>query len=96
MLVRSPRCPKDLELYHFMVTAAKVAFGLHTPPQSLLVGENKVQHSTSHHQQIYHLEVIINALQEAPGLLMPSCVVPPNSYWEVEASHEDTAVAIYL
>lgn len=57
-----------------MVTAAKVAFGLHTPHQSLLVSKNKVQNSTSHH----HLEkeVIINALQKLPGLLMPSYVVP--------------------
>ena len=86
-----PCCPKDLELYHFMVTAAKAALGLHIPHQPLLAGENKVQHSTSPHWLLYHLEkeVIINALQELPGLLMPCCAVPPTDVGVVEVPHED-------
>jgi len=45
--------------------------------QHLLVGENKVQHSTSPHGLLYHLEkeVITNAVQNPPGSLMPCCVV---------------------
>jgi len=46
-LALRPRCPKDPELHHFMVTAAKAALELHIPHQPLLVGENKVQHSPS-------------------------------------------------
>lgn len=34
--------PKDGELHHFMVMAAKTALELHIPCQSLLVGENKI------------------------------------------------------
>ncbi|KAF1477619.1 FERM domain-containing protein 3, partial [Megadyptes antipodes antipodes] len=73
LAVCSPRCPKDLELHHFMVTAAQAALELHIPHQPLLVGENKVQHSTSPCWLLYHLEkeVTISAFQEPPGLLMP-------------------------
>ena len=69
-----------------MVTAAKAALELHTPHQPLLVGENEVQHSTSPHWLLYHLEkeVIINAFQETPGLLMPCCVVPSTDIRVVE------------
>ncbi|KAK4822677.1 hypothetical protein QYF61_019044 [Mycteria americana] len=78
LAVHSPRCPKDLEFHHFMVTAAKAALELHIPYQLLPVGENKVQHSTIPHWLLYHLEkeIIINTFQEPPGLLMPCCVVP--------------------
>jgi len=34
-------------------------------------------------------EVIINAVQEPPGLLMPCCVVPPTDIGMVEVLHED-------
>ncbi|KAK4832223.1 hypothetical protein QYF61_021070 [Mycteria americana] len=79
LAVCPPQCPKDLELHHFMVTAAKAALELHIPSEPLLVGENKVQHSTSPRWLLYHLEkeVIINAFQEPPGLLIPCCVVCP-------------------
>ncbi|KAK4822002.1 hypothetical protein QYF61_006616 [Mycteria americana] len=79
LAVRPPQCPKDLELNHFTVTAAKAALELHIPHQPLLVGENKVQHSTSPRWLLCHLEkeVIINTFQEPPRLLMPCCVVPP-------------------
>ncbi|KAK4825309.1 hypothetical protein QYF61_026828 [Mycteria americana] len=57
----------------------KAALELHIPHQPLLVGENKVQHSTSPRWLLGHLEeeVTISAFQEPPGLLMPCCVVPP-------------------
>lgn len=48
--------PQDLELQHFMVTAAKAIHELHIPCQHLLLGENKIQHSTSTLWLIYHLE----------------------------------------
>jgi len=69
--VHSPCCPKYLQLHHFMVTADKVALQLHIPHQSLLVGENKLQHNTSPCWLLGHLEkdVIINAFQKVPGLL---------------------------
>ncbi|KAK4828058.1 hypothetical protein QYF61_023118 [Mycteria americana] len=38
LAVHPPQCPKDLELHHFMVTAAKAALELHIPHQPLLVG----------------------------------------------------------
>jgi len=83
---------KDLELHHFMVTAAKAALDLHVSHQSLLVDENKVQHSTSLCWISYHLEkeAIINAFQEPPGLLMPCCVVPTDII-VAEVPHEDQA-----
>ncbi|KAK4822575.1 hypothetical protein QYF61_017161 [Mycteria americana] len=79
LAVRPPWCPKDPELRHFMVTAARAALEFHIPHQPLLAGDNKVQHNTSPHWLLYHLEkeVIINTFQEPPGLLMPCCVVPP-------------------
>ncbi|XP_072710958.1 uncharacterized protein [Ciconia boyciana] len=91
LAVHPHRCPKDLELHHFMVTAAKAVPELHIPHQPLLVGENKVQHSTSPCWLLYHLEkeVIINTFQEPPRLLMPSCVVPPTDIGVVEIPHED-------
>ncbi|KAK4826033.1 hypothetical protein QYF61_003854 [Mycteria americana] len=59
----------------------------------LLIGENKVQHSTSPHWLLYHLEkeVTLNAFQEPLGLLMPCCVVvvPPTNIKAVEVPHED-------
>ncbi|KAK4832847.1 hypothetical protein QYF61_025867 [Mycteria americana] len=47
--VRPYRCPKDPELHHFMVTAAKAALELHIPHQPLLVGGNQgpAQHLSS-------------------------------------------------
>ncbi|PKU43757.1 hypothetical protein llap_5947 [Limosa lapponica baueri] len=36
LAVRPPHCPKDLELYHFMVITAKAALELHLPHQPLL------------------------------------------------------------
>ncbi|KAK4832092.1 hypothetical protein QYF61_020707 [Mycteria americana] len=91
LALHPPQCPKDLELHHFMVTAAKAALELHIAHQPLLVGENKVQHSTSPHWLLYHLEkeVIINTFQAPPGLLMPCCVVPPTDIRVVEVPHED-------
>ncbi|KAK4819332.1 hypothetical protein QYF61_001165 [Mycteria americana] len=61
------------------------------PTSPSLVGENKVQHSTSPPWLLYHLEkeVIINTFQEPPGLLMPCCVVPPTDIGVVEVPHED-------
>ncbi|KAK4813670.1 hypothetical protein QYF61_017637, partial [Mycteria americana] len=96
LAVRPPRCPKDLELHHFMVTAAKAALGLHIPHQPLLVGENKVQHSTSPHWLPCHLEkeVIINTFQEPPRLLMSCCVAPPTDIGVVEVSHEDQGLLL--
>ncbi|KAK4805791.1 hypothetical protein QYF61_000397, partial [Mycteria americana] len=75
LAVCPPRCPKDLKFHYFMVTAAKAVLELHIPHQPLLVGENKVQHSTSHRWlHLCHLEkeVIINAFQEPPRLLTES------------------------
>ncbi|KAK4829762.1 hypothetical protein QYF61_006486 [Mycteria americana] len=81
LAVHPPQCPKDLEHRRLMVTAAKAALELHIPHQPLLVGENKVQHSTSPLWFLYHLEkeFIINAFEEPPRLLMlcwTCCVVP--------------------
>jgi len=89
--VHPPRYPKDLELHHFMVTAAKAALKLHISHQPLLVSENKVQSSTSPCGPLYHLEkeVIINAFQQPPGLLMPSCIVPSTDTMVAEVPHED-------
>jgi len=86
LAVCPPRCPKDLELHHLMVTADKAALEHHIPHQLLLVGQNKVQHSTSPHGLLYHLEkeVIINAFQEPAGLLMPCCVISPADIGVVE------------
>ncbi|KAK4824840.1 hypothetical protein QYF61_020213 [Mycteria americana] len=67
LAVHRPQCPKDLELHHFMVPAAKAALELHIPHQPLLVGENKVQHSASPRWLRCHLEkeVIINVFNTA-------------------------------
>ncbi|KAK4832975.1 hypothetical protein QYF61_026801 [Mycteria americana] len=61
-----PRCSKDLERHHFVVPAVKAALELHIPHQPLLVGENKVQHSTSPCCLLCHLEkeVIIGVPEE--------------------------------
>lgn len=50
-----PLCPKDLEFHHFLVITAKAALELPILQQPLLVGENKVQHSTSLHWLLYQL-----------------------------------------
>ncbi|GAB0180340.1 hypothetical protein GRJ2_000499300 [Grus japonensis] len=91
------RCPEDLELHHFMVTAAKAALELHIPHQPPpSPDENKVQHGTSPRWPLYHLEkeVIINAFQELPGLLMPCCVVPPADIRVVEVPHENQGLSM--
>lgn len=65
-------CPipasQDPELHHFTATAAKVAFDLHIPSESLLVGEYEIEQSASPCWLLYHLDkkVLINALQEPP------------------------------
>ena len=56
LAVRPAYCTKDFEPHHFMVTAAKATLALHIPHQSLLAGENNVQHSTSICGLLYHLE----------------------------------------
>lgn len=38
-----PPSSQDPELYHFMVTTAKAALGLHIPNEPLLVYEHEVQ-----------------------------------------------------
>ena len=74
-----------------MVTATKAALDLHSSHESLLVGENEIQHSSSPHWLLSHLEkeVIINAFQEPPGLPMPGYAVPPTDIRVVEVPHED-------
>lgn len=74
-----------------MVTAAKAAFEFHSPNKSFPVCENEVQQSTSSHRLLCQLdqEVITDALQEPPELLMPCCVVPPADVGVVEVHHED-------
>ncbi|GAB0184060.1 hypothetical protein GRJ2_000871300 [Grus japonensis] len=86
-----PSWPQDPELQHLMVTAAKAAFDLHVLSELLLAVEYEVQQSTTPHWLLYQLEekVIINALQESPGLLMSCCVVPPADIRMVEVPHED-------
>ena len=56
----------------------KAAFERHVPHHALVVGENKVQHSTSPPWLLCHLEkdITINALQEPAGLLMPAVLSP--------------------
>ncbi|KAK4821804.1 hypothetical protein QYF61_003833 [Mycteria americana] len=96
LAVRPPRCPKDLVLHHFMVTAAKAALELHIPHRRLLVGENKVQHSTSPCWLLspWEKEVIISAFEEPPGLLMACCVVPPRDIGVVEVPHEEEGLMV--
>lgn len=75
-------------MHHFVVAVAKAVLELHIPH---LVGENEVQHSTSAHLLLYHLETesVINSVQEPPGLLMPCCVVPLIDIGVVEVPRED-------
>lgn len=47
-------CCKDLDLHHFIVTAAQVAFHLHIPNKLPFLGENEVQQSTSPHWFLYN------------------------------------------
>ena len=91
LAVSHPHCPKDLELHHFMVTTAVAATELHILHQSLFIGENKIQHSTSPRGLLCHLEkeIIVNAFQEPLGLLMPCCVVLSTDIGVVEVPHED-------
>jgi len=72
-----------------MVTAAKAPFELHIPQK--LVGESRVQHSSSPHGLLCHLEkeVLICTVQEPDGFLMPCCVAPPTDMGVVEVLHED-------
>ncbi|KAK4807192.1 hypothetical protein QYF61_024312 [Mycteria americana] len=86
----------DPELHHLMVTAAKAAFDLHIPDEPLLVGEYEVQQTPSPRQLLYHLgqEVVVDAVQEPPGLLMPFCVDPPADVRVVEGPHEDKGLII--
>lgn len=69
-------CPKDLELQHLKVITVKSLLKLCISHQPLL-GESGVQHSTLPCWLLYHFqtEVIINAIQESTGFLMPYCVV---------------------
>lgn len=48
--------PKDLDLHHFVVTAAKAALELHVTHRPLFAGEDKVQHSTFSQGFLYHLK----------------------------------------
>lgn len=79
------------ELQHLMYTAAKAAFDLNITDKALAVGEYEVQWSTSLHWLIYHLEeeVVINSLQELPGLLFPCSVVPPADFGVIKVPYED-------
>ena len=72
-----------------MVTKIKAALELHITHQPLLLGEDKIQHSTSSHGFLYHLEgeVIINAFQLQ--LLVPCYVVLPTDIRMIEVPHED-------
>ena len=69
----------DPELHHLIVTAAKAAPSLHILNQSFFVCQYRVQQHTSPCWLLQHLcqEVIINSLQEPPGLCVPGCVVFP-------------------
>ncbi|KAF4798543.1 hypothetical protein TURU_063040 [Turdus rufiventris] len=91
LIVYHPHSPKDLELHHFMVTIVQGVLELHIPYQPLLVGENKVQYSTSPCWLLFYLEkeVVISTFQEPPRLLMPCCVVSPTDVRVVEVPHED-------
>ncbi|KAK4812888.1 LOW QUALITY PROTEIN: hypothetical protein QYF61_024244 [Mycteria americana] len=97
LAVHPPRCRKDLELHHFMVTAAKAALELHILHQPLLGGEDKVQHSTSPHWLLCLLEkeVIINTFPEPPRLPVSSCVVPPTDIRVAKVPHKDQGLSTF-
>ncbi|PKU40619.1 obscurihypothetical protein [Limosa lapponica baueri] len=82
-----------LELHHLMVAAAKAALELHILYEPLFVGENEVQHGTSPHWLLCHLEKeVIDAFQEPPGLLMDCCAVHSTDVRVVEVHHEDQSL----
>jgi len=76
----APLSSQDPELHHLMVTAGQAAFGVHSP------SEDKVQQRTSPHWLLYYLgqEVLTDALQDSPGLIMSCCVVLPADIRVVE------------
>lgn len=70
---------QDPELGYLMVIAVKVASNLYIPDQFLLVCKYEAQWSASTFLVLDHLcqEVIINALQKAPRLLVLCCAAFP-------------------
>ena len=80
-----------LRILNSTVSRSLQSLELHVPHQPLLAGENKLQHSTSPHGLVYHLEkeVITKAFQEPPGLLMPCYAVLATDIGGVEVPHED-------
>lgn len=84
---------REPELHPLTVTAAKAAFDLRIPNKPLLVGRSEVQQSTSPRWPLYRLgeEVVADALQEPPRLLMPRCVVPPANTVRTRACEREAA-----
>ena len=70
---------------------AKAALGLRVTRQFLLVGEDKVHHSTLSRGFLYYLEeeVIISTFWEPLQFLVHCCVVPPTDTRVVEIPHEN-------
>lgn len=70
-----------------MVTTAQAVLELHIPHQSVLVSENKVQHSTS----LIGSSIIWRRKlsQEPPGFPVPGFVVPPTNIGVVGVPHRD-------
>lgn len=73
-----------------MVIAAKAVLDLCIPSEPLLVGKPEFPQSTSPRWLLYSLcqEVTISALQEPPGLLLSTGIVPPANSGMVEVLPE--------
>ena len=88
---------QDREVHHCMVAAAEAALNLHILNQSLFVCQYKVQQHASpcwlpHY---LHQKVIIDAVQQPPGLYVLGCVVFPADVRVVEVPHENQGLWLW-
>lgn len=85
-LVLPPGCSQDPKLHNLMVNAVKTTFEFrfHTCPYLV-----SMQSSIAPH---WLLCQGINAFQEAPGLLVPCCAVPPIDIGKIEVPHKEQSL----
>lgn len=86
LVVLPSSCSQDPKLHHLMVNAVKTTFEFHFHTSPYLVS---MWSSIAPH---WLLCQGINAFQEAPGLPVPCCTVPPTDIGMIEVPHKEQSL----